>query len=1408
MGDTARIPDQDPEYGFLEEGATGMADVGMRDLTLERSEADVHGLDSYIPFDRRAALTHAERLPDRTSGAALFADISGFSALTEDLSDRLGPQRGAEELSRLVNLVLSDVIAEVHRFGGSVIGFPGDGVTCWFDGDDGRRAAAAALAAQNRRLREEEDSALGVKLGATSGLARRFLVGHSRIQRMDVVAGAIVDRMAVAEELGRPGEVLIGGEIVGWVRDRIEIIEWRQDKPAEDAGANRPTPEGEWFAVVSGDPEDLASPMEPDHEPDVPAEVARDWVIPAVYERLLRGRGEFLSEIRSVVTLFNQFGGIRYDLDNEAEVKLDRYIRWVQTVLARYEAFLLQLVVGDKGSYFYAGFGAPLAHEDDAVRAVKAATELVQIPPELRFIDKPRIGISQGKMLAGAYGGPIRKTYGVLGRAANVAARLMQAAQPGQVLVGGAVAEIASTRYVFAPTSSDDVVEVVEERAAPQVLAPKGRRSIETVGRAVERARLAESLQRLLDGQPDIVVIEGVAGIGKSRLMADLKREAESLGIPVHVGAGSAIEHNTPFYAWRSIFRDILGLQDRADQAAVRAAVEDHLAGEPQLLELASLLNPVLPVDLPDTDTTAHMPPSVRSSNALEVLVACLRRRSAPLSVAVLVLDDAQWLDSASWGLLERVRAAIPHVFIAVATRPPEPGKPREGGDGAGPSELRRLVARTPDKHILLEPLSEEEIGELAARYLGVPEVPTQLRQVLSERAEGNPFFAEALIQTLEDRGLIEVTGGRCIVKGTIDQLRAEFPEGVERLLTSRLDHLTLPQQSVLLVASILGGTFTTSMLRDIAPPEMNLEELEDQLEALVEMEMLVTDEEPPERSFEFRHGLIRQAAAELLPPSWRRDIHGRTAQWLEEHHREALTPWYSVLAHHWDEAGEVPKALDYLDLAAAHAFASSAYEESVRLYQRALELAGGQDTTEPFQLARWHLRLGEVYVHRQEEDVTSGRLHLEEGLRTIGKAPPANPVWRILALLGQLFLHLSHRLGLGRGSPEPLRRELLLEASRAYERLVEVYYISRETSLSLYAALRALNLAEAAGPSSEQARGLATVGAIFGFIPLRRVAERYLARALAMADPEADPAAAAWTSLVAAFYQAGLGNWAGTDEMEGAEPLARRVVELSTRIGDSRRIEDGLSNLMIQAYLQGEFAEGLALSDRLLEMAQARGATRPRTYGLQGRSYCLLDSGRITEARLSTVELDDLLAEDPRFADQALIDDTAGLLALAEARAGRVRRATLLAEPLLARMAGQSPSNFSSLAAYAAPAEVLLIDWRTRGSSRTLRRNTRRALRLLGRYVRVFPIGGPRLLLWSGVHAGLRGRAGPAARLLRESARAAGRLGLRFDEARALLELADRLGRDGGEGRQALRRAETILTELEAKTSSRQEAA
>ena len=151
----------------------------------------------------------------------------------------------------------------------------------------------------------------------------------------------------------------------------------------------------------------------------------RGCLLPPVYARLRAGQGRFLAELRPAVALFMNFRGLDYDEDDAAGEKLDAYIRWVQGVLARHESYMLQLITGDKGSYLYAAFGAPLAHEDDPSRAVADAMDLQSLSVELDFIRDVRIGISQGRMRAGDYGGSTRRTYGVLSDKVNIAARLM-----------------------------------------------------------------------------------------------------------------------------------------------------------------------------------------------------------------------------------------------------------------------------------------------------------------------------------------------------------------------------------------------------------------------------------------------------------------------------------------------------------------------------------------------------------------------------------------------------------------------------------------------------------------------------------------------------------------------------------------------------------------------------------------------------------------------------------------------------------------------------------------------------------------------------------------------------------------------------------------------------------------------
>ena len=175
-------------------------------------------LHTYLPQDRLRALARGETLPDRTQGSALFADISGFTPLTETLRVALGPRRGAEELTRQLDAVFAALIAAVERFGGSVIGFSGDAMTCWFDKDDGRNALASAFEIQNAMLgfanikvSADQSVQLSVKVAVAVGPVRRYMVGDPTIHYMDVIAGETMDRLAAAEQHAKKGEVIVDG---------------------------------------------------------------------------------------------------------------------------------------------------------------------------------------------------------------------------------------------------------------------------------------------------------------------------------------------------------------------------------------------------------------------------------------------------------------------------------------------------------------------------------------------------------------------------------------------------------------------------------------------------------------------------------------------------------------------------------------------------------------------------------------------------------------------------------------------------------------------------------------------------------------------------------------------------------------------------------------------------------------------------------------------------------------------------------------------------------------------------------------------------------------------------------------------------------------------------------------------
>ena len=399
----------------------------------------------YLPQDRWQALVHGHTLPEQAYGTALFADISGFTALTETLARMLGPRHGADELASLLDQVYDSLIVEVERFNGSVIGFTGDAITCWFAGDEpsdaaptaARRTLGCSLAIQQAMaqfttlaLPDGSTTSLAIKVALASGHTKRFVVGDPATQLIDTLAGAPIMRLAAGEQLAAKSEVLLDTATAAALARWASFSAWRSDPDT-----------GEQFAVVdqaavdqdglvvelpSGNQAARATPAAP---------LLRPWLLPLMYERLNDGLGELLTELRPAVALLLRFTGIEYEVDAAAGSKLDALVRRVQQVLTRYGGTLIQLTIGDKGSYLYAAFGAPIAHEDDARRALLAAIELRGLPAALDFVQAVHLGIERGIMRSGAYGGRTRRTYGALGDATNVAARLMSLAAANEILV-------------------------------------------------------------------------------------------------------------------------------------------------------------------------------------------------------------------------------------------------------------------------------------------------------------------------------------------------------------------------------------------------------------------------------------------------------------------------------------------------------------------------------------------------------------------------------------------------------------------------------------------------------------------------------------------------------------------------------------------------------------------------------------------------------------------------------------------------------------------------------------------------------------------------------------------------------------------------------------------------------------
>ncbi|MEW5869598.1 MAG: ABC transporter substrate-binding protein [Chloroflexota bacterium] len=991
----------------------------------------------YIPADWRQAIAQGQTLPEHTRGAALFADISGFSSLTEALVRAMGPRRGVEELPQHLNRVYDALITEIDHYAGSVIDFAGDSITCWFADEQvasssspparfdcgARRATACGLSMQRVMqtleavpIPGQEPVFLGIKVAIASGEVRRFVVGNADIQLIPALAGSTLNRMAAAEHLAKRGEVLVDAPTIAQVEAAgltLQVSEWRSD--VEPSDEHR-------FAVLDTLKCDLHTVAEPAPWPQrSPAALREDqvrpWVLPAIYARLRAGLGDFLTELRPAVAVFVRFQGIHFDEDPKAGEKLNAYIRWVQQVITHYDGTLLQLTIGDKGSYLYATFGAPAGHEDDAQRALNAALEIRQARPELDFILPVQIGISRGTMRTGTYGGRTRRTYGVLGDQVILAARLMQYAQPGEVIVNQILKKSLGEAFTWdrpeeirvkGKQASVAIVRLGEriEPGAPVESANQKAAAGPLVGRLAEFGRLKDALEKLQTGQSRVLIIQGQAGIGKSRLVRELLDLGNGDNLTILQGAGQSIEQHSPYRAWRDIFKAYFNLgngKHRGNpgvQAAAQASTDPEKINllrktvrqyAPERLEHLPLLNDLLNLGIPDNNQTLTMDAAQRQQALLALLLALIQGR-AKQNPVLLVFEDAQWLDSLSWTLIQRLaQRSTPdsRLLMLLVTRPLD--------DDASLREASSGLRSLPGTEIFnLPPLSGEEIVAITAARLDLPvaALPPVIASLVRQRAEGNPFYAEQLVLTLLEQGLIQVLSEaepvRCEVCEDRAALEAALPDTIQGLILSRIDRLPLERQLVLKVAAVIGRSFAYNPLSHTLKQHAPISEaaLNAHLGALDARELVWLEIPEPDLTYIFKHLTVQEIAYQTMAYAQRRQIHREVARWYESAYTADLSPVYALLAHHWSQAEDTSKAVHYLLLAGDEARRLYALPEAIQFYQRALAFLRASEQYE--HSARTLMKLGLTY--HLAFNYREARQAYEEGFTLWQQAAQARP--------------------------------------------------------------------------------------------------------------------------------------------------------------------------------------------------------------------------------------------------------------------------------------------------------------------------------------------------------------------------------------------------------------------------------
>ena len=696
-------------------------------------------------------------------------------------------------------------------------------------------------------------------------------------------------------------------------------------------------------------------------EPDGPAAIGPSNPKPAPGKREMRG------ERRVITALFCDVvnsTGLAENLDPEDWTDLmNRAFQRLTAPIVRYEGTVAKLM----GDAVLAFFGAPVAHEDDPQRAVLAALDMLasvgllaeEIRKEMGIEFGIRIGINTGPVVVGDVGSAQAMEYTAMGDAVNVAARMEQTAAPGTVQVSQDTFRLIEPFFEVEALGGVELKGKSELVPAYRVLRTKGapgesHRGVGAplIGRDQQLARMKAALADLKQGKGRIITLIGEAGLGKSRLIAELFKDWERDGLAEgwDVAHGIPYDANRPFGLFQNFARQMFGIELDDPPEVVHHKVDNGLRATGAGDEVVSLCS--VAVERVIAAKVLHEAAEDYSAEALRqdlfdnVYPAWLA--SAKEGPRVLVLDDLQWADPASIDLvihLFKMVEEVPILFLC-AFRP----------ERQAPSWRIKQAAESDYPHrydeLFLQPLNAQDTDALVSALLDIADLPAEVHELVMRKTDGNPYFVEEVVRTLIEQGAVLQSDAGLRWNADTKVADIPIPDSLQALLMARIDRLDEQTKSTLQAASVIGRAFYYRILERISDTALALGK---QMLSLERAELLREAGRVPELEYMFKHDLARDAAYGSMLNRKRREFHKRVGEAMETIFSDQLEEHAHRLAQHFALAGDNERAARYFMMAGEVAAALHANEESAAHFGQALEAA--RQAGDPNMVARLEAR-------------------------------------------------------------------------------------------------------------------------------------------------------------------------------------------------------------------------------------------------------------------------------------------------------------------------------------------------------------------------------------------------------------------------------------------------------------------